>query len=248
MSHVKKPSDFALNKKMPDNPRYKNVKPVVDTGASLRRHLDTMEEMHRIEENSLSDRMNPPNLVSDNESNTNRPRTPKSTLQSVIGGVGEMDLYDDLPPENLGICKTDQDEPYLLLDTREQDDFALCHMITAENYPTSMLARTMNFESKSLLAFKNKEKKIIILYDEDETRAPKVATTLVQRGYDNVYMLSGGLKFALEKFPRGLITGVPTWGDHVQIPLPPHVSGPLRKEGTSMVANQEMQMIASLFT
>lgn len=39
---------------------------------------------------------------------------------------------------------------------------------------------------------KNKEGKIIVLYDEDERLGPNVATTLVQRGYDNLFLLSGG--------------------------------------------------------
>jgi len=30
------------------------------------------------------------------------------------------------------------------------------------------------------------------LYDNDEKIAPEAAATLVQRGYDNVFMLSGG--------------------------------------------------------
>jgi len=33
---------------------------------------------------------------------------------------------------------------------------------------------------------------VILLYDNDEKIAPAAATTLVQRGYDNVFMLSGG--------------------------------------------------------
>jgi len=35
------------------------------------------------------------------------------------------------------------------------------------------------------------------LYDNDEKIAPGAATTLVQRGYDNVFMLSGGELFTL---------------------------------------------------
>jgi len=42
---------------------------------------------------------------------------------------------------------------------------------------------------------KNREGRIILVYDEDERIAPNVATTLVQRMYDNVFMLSGGLLF-----------------------------------------------------
>ncbi len=41
----------------------------------------------------------------------------------------------------------------------------------------------------------NKVGKIIILYDEDERIAPNAATTFVQRGVDNVFMLSGGTRW-----------------------------------------------------
>ena len=34
--------------------------------------------------------------------------------------------------------------------------------------------------------------KIIVVYDDDEKIAPKAATTLVERGYDNLFLLSGG--------------------------------------------------------
>ena len=39
---------------------------------------------------------------------------------------------------------------------------------------------------------KNQPGRIIVVYDEDERIAPQAATTLVQRGYDNLFMLSGG--------------------------------------------------------
>ena len=39
---------------------------------------------------------------------------------------------------------------------------------------------------------KNAVGKIIIIYDEDERLAPHAATTLVERGVDNLFMLSGG--------------------------------------------------------
>jgi hypothetical protein len=39
---------------------------------------------------------------------------------------------------------------------------------------------------------KNKENKYIIVYDEDESIAANVATTMFQKGIDNIYLLSGG--------------------------------------------------------
>lgn len=43
------------------------------------------------------------------------------------------------------------------------------------------------------------------MYDEDEILAPQVATTLMERGYNNVFMLSGGLKVAKHCFPHSLV-------------------------------------------
>ncbi|KAF6039829.1 CEP41 [Bugula neritina] len=48
-------------------------------------------------------------------------------------------------------------------------------------------------ETPFLLLDKNQPGKVIILYDEDERVAPKAATTLVERGYDNLFLLSGGM-------------------------------------------------------
>ncbi|KAA3677576.1 centrosomal protein CEP41 [Paragonimus westermani] len=75
------------------------------------------------------------------------------------------------------------------------------------NYPIAMLSRSINFETPEMLAFRNKPGQIIIVYDEDERLAPRAATTLVQRGYANLYLLSGGLKVAWKRFPEGLIVG-----------------------------------------
>ncbi len=45
-----------------------------------------------------------------------------------------------------------------------------------------------------MLHYKNREGKMIIVYDYDELTSHKFATTLVQRGYDNFFMLSGGIR------------------------------------------------------
>ena len=44
--------------------------------------------------------------------------------------------------------------------------------------------------------FKNVDGKIIVIVDSDESIAPTFATTMIQRGYDNVFVLSGGLRVA----------------------------------------------------
>ena len=45
---------------------------------------------------------------------------------------------------------------------------------------------------------KNQEGKIIIMYDNDETIAHRAVTTLVERGYENLFMLSGGRSLIID--------------------------------------------------
>ncbi|RXM31571.1 Coatomer subunit gamma-2 [Acipenser ruthenus] len=78
---------------------------------------------------------------------------------------------------------------------------------------------------------KNASGKIIILYDEDERVASQAATTMCERGFENLFMLSGGLKVIAQKFPEGLTTGSfpplcqqsvpPTSGRKRSAPRPP---------------------------
>ena len=60
-----------------------------------------------------------------------------------------------------------------------------------ENFPASVFILFLTHFCTSF-SQKNKPGKIIVLYDEDETIAPRVATTFIQREVDNIFMLSGG--------------------------------------------------------
>ncbi|VDO03178.1 unnamed protein product [Rodentolepis nana] len=214
-----------LQKAIPKNPRYADVLASVDSGASLSRYLRKLGESSEIiqvaETNNSTDQKY---CGTDDETNddskiekqhdcvgdradfeTHR----RHTLESVIHGIGECDINEmDQPKKGSRIAKSEQNNcPYLLLDVRDKDEFDSCHIIRAINYPYTRLSRCMNFEIREMLAYKNKPGHIIICYDEDETLAPLVTTVLVERGYENVFLLSGGLKVAWKLFPRGLILG-----------------------------------------
>lgn len=123
------------------------------------------------------------------------------SLTSLTMGVGELDSQNqsNKPPPVA-------DRPFLILDVREEDLYERRHIATAKSYHHFRLSRAFNYESKEMLAFKNKEKRVIVVYDDDEMVASKVATTLTQRGYDNVFLLSGGITVAAIKYPNSLLT------------------------------------------
>ncbi|XP_014672298.1 PREDICTED: centrosomal protein of 41 kDa-like [Priapulus caudatus] len=141
---------------------------------------------------------------------------PYAGLNSVIHGFGQLDLdssgrvvetKEALREEaRLQLnYRPDVTSPYLLLDVRSADTYEQSHIITAKSFPSSLLSRDR--ESKDNLAYKNKEGRIVIVYDEDESVACQAAHTLVQRGYSNLFLLSGGLRLASQHFPVGLTTG-----------------------------------------
>ncbi|XP_030072844.1 centrosomal protein of 41 kDa isoform X2 [Microcaecilia unicolor] len=266
-----------LKKRIPQNPKYQHIKSRLDTGNSMTKYMEKLEEINknyryrkdelfkrlkvstfaqlviqvanltnetvevtndevqRLEDNNsvaseteteiLTDRTNgkdspeevpssPVKFINNNIGAGEPFHSSRSTLQSVISGVGEMDLGKEIKektnpsatpcPRILDIPYPDC--PFLLLDVRDRDAYNSCHIIGAHSYPVAMLSRTMSPFTSDILEF-NAHGKIIILYDEDERIASQAATTMCERGFENVFMLSGGLKIIAQKFPEGLITG-----------------------------------------
>lgn len=122
------------------------------------------------------------------------------SITSVAMGVGELDV------SQVPVPAPGPDYPFLILDVREPDLFARSHLALARSYPAIRLNRAFDYETKEMLRVKNRERSILVLYDDDETTASRCASTLTQRGYDNVFMLSGGLRVAGLRFPESLVT------------------------------------------
>ncbi|KAM6301864.1 centrosomal protein of 41 kDa-like isoform 2-T2 [Podargus strigoides] len=255
-----------LNRRIPQNPRYQHIKTRLDTGSSLTKYTEKLEEIKRnyryrkdelfkrlkvttfaqlvIQVASLSDETlevtneeihrledgdsAAPDADAELTPGTNGKGSPdgtrspvlfinnagagissRSTLQSVISGIGELDIEKDTPEKVDSEVKDlpYPDCPFLLLDVRDRDAYDQCHIVGAYSYPSAMLYRTMNPYTNNILEYKNAHGKIIILYDNDERFASQAATTMCERGFENLFMLSGGLKVLAQKIPEGLITG-----------------------------------------
>ncbi|NXK91291.1 CEP41 protein, partial [Formicarius rufipectus] len=254
-----------LSRRIPPNPKYRHIKTRLDTGDSLSKYMEkleeikrnyrykkdelfkrlkvttfaqlvlqvaslsseslevTSEELHKLEgKNSAhwdgaevapgtNGRGSPeeaPDAVLLLDS-TGAGEAQRSTLQSVISGVGEMDIEKDSPKKEDSQAKAlpYPDCPFLLLDVRDRDAYEQCHIVGAYSYPIATLSRTMNPYTNSILEYKNAHGKIIIVYDNDERLASQAATTMCERGFENLFMLSGGLKVLAQKIPEGLTTG-----------------------------------------
>jgi len=80
----------------------------------------------------------------------------------------------------------------LLLDLRDGDEFDACHLRHARNFPVVNLRRERY--PPELFRARNRVGSIIVVYDLDERLAKPAATTFVEKGFENVYLLTGGLE------------------------------------------------------
>ncbi|XP_061629854.1 centrosomal protein of 41 kDa isoform X1 [Phyllopteryx taeniolatus] len=258
--------DQYMRKRIPKNAKYQHIKTKLDTGVSLTKYLERLEEIKQhykfnkgeifkrfkvttfaelilqvasvsdlnecvsgdsfhclhdggsgdgsnmIVAKDKSDHANGMLEPEDAVQGQKQSQTVRSTLLSVINGVGELNMNSDkiqaaCAHTDMDIEKPYPDCPYLLLDMRERDLYDQCHLITAHSFPIAMLSQTMNPYTKEVLEYKNAKDKIIIVYDEDERIASQAATSMCQRGFENLFLLSGGLKVVAQKFPEGMTTG-----------------------------------------
>nr|XP_045367015.1 centrosomal protein of 41 kDa isoform X2 [Camelus bactrianus] len=197
-----------LTKRIPRNPRYQHVKSRLDTGNSMTKYIEKLEEIKRnyrykkdelfkrlkvttfaqlvIQVASLSDQTlevtaEEIQRLEDNGSATSDPdaeitartngkgspgeQSPspvqfinsagagdssRSTLQSVISGVGELDLDKGLvkKAEPNTKDKPYPDCPFLLLDVRDRDSYQQCHIVgglkvLAQKFPEGLITGSL---------------------------------------------------------------------------------------------------------
>ncbi|ORC93700.1 testis specific, 14 [Trypanosoma theileri] len=189
-----------LRRKTPTNPKYSYVKPVVESGL-------TAELAQFIKQTTASTQRLPgepflrvrPKLLGD-YINLLKELKEREQCDENGGFVHPMDEYR--PPE------LKPSKEYLILDVRSEDEYKECHIEGALHYPKRRMVHATNPFIPEMLAFKNKENKLIVVYDleEDLTVGQKVGTILFEKGIDNIAVLSGGLREFVQDYPT-LIVG-----------------------------------------
>jgi len=92
----------------------------------------------------------------------------------------------------------------LLLDLRDVEDFRMSHIKGAMSFPSPNIARDKF--TKSIWQYRNKDDKIIIIYHEDEKLVIEAAELLVEKEFENVFIMTNGFEAFAEEYPE-LIEG-----------------------------------------
>uniref|UniRef100_A0A8W4FA13 Centrosomal protein 41 n=1 Tax=Sus scrofa TaxID=9823 RepID=A0A8W4FA13_PIG len=197
-----------LTKRIPQNPKYQHIKSRLDTGNSMTKYIEKLEEIkknYRYKKDELFKRLKVTTFaqlviqvatlsdqtlevtaeeiqrLEDNDSATSDPdaeittrtngkgspgeQSPspvqfinsagagdssRSTLQSVISGVGELDLDKGLmkKAEPNTKDKPYPDCPFLLLDVRDRDSYQQCHIVgglkvLAQKFPEGLITGSL---------------------------------------------------------------------------------------------------------
>ena len=204
-----------MEKKPTQNKKYKNITTVVDTGKTIHDVEFTRDQLvskrksemfKRIKAHTIIKLLNQNtqtesiyNLGNDNENlpiddnhsvvsskTANTAMSQKTTVTAVtyatemLGNLSEID--------------------FIILDLREESEYNDYHIKEALSFPGVMISRDKFLNQ--MIMMKNKESKMIIVYHNDDRSGVPYAGLLFQKGYDNIYFLSGGIEEFVKKYPE----------------------------------------------
>lgn len=176
-----------MERRVPKNEKYAHVRGTLDTGLTVekvkfvtaREYSKRRDEIFfRINKNQMFELLNEYE-VDEYESIT---ETGNHSLKIVSYSDTAGPVYE---------------KPYLILDVREVDFFNEYHIVQARSFPYMMLRRDQMHPE--IYRFRNKPETLIIVCCDDEVQSRESAKVMVDRGVDNVYVLTGGInEFAYE--------------------------------------------------
>lgn len=227
-----------LDKRVKTNPRYAGVRPRTDTGFNTQRRQELEHEIrkyYKVRNDEVFRRISLADLLQlmvahaedveaasripyETEGDSSEAEVPIKYRDEVENVVHKMDELEMEGKAKIPEC------PYLIIDVRPHLEYRTSHIATAVCHPHARLSRAVGWECPALLTYKNLSESIIIVYDDGEDVAPEVTATLQHRGYDNVFMLSGGLNLAKDKF------GFPLVSDDTARTLNPQVADAISQQ------------------
>jgi centrosomal protein CEP41 len=211
------PKTNPLDKKPPVNPKYANVETKLNSGATVdqKKMMSAQAVAQRrneifkrvkcstlarlIQENEVAESVfglvDDNKDVRDNASSATAGTIPQSNAPSAVPTVAGSVV---------SVVATDADtvdgsKDHVIYDLREADDYNSHHISSALSYPATLLNRDKI--SPELYKLKSSPK-LLIVYHTNEALGAPVATQLVQKGWENTYMVSGGLDEFAQSYPE----------------------------------------------
>lgn len=187
----------AMNRRVPSNPKFAGVRGRVDSGATktkvqtvsnralIRRKNEVFFRVSASQLHALLSEYTPP----DEDIRVNQGQAFDYNPKMVVHEAEDAPRVDAA------------DRPYLVIDVRGDPAFREAHVLQAHSFPQRLLLQDRS--TRELHHYRNREGALIVLYDDDQASrlAAAAAQTLVHRGFENVYVLDGGIEAFARHFP-----------------------------------------------
>ena len=212
-------------KKLKENPKYKQIAKVVDTGSTIKNTQFVSDQLISKRKSELFKRVKGSTIIKliksakekqtesiynlgngDQNINNQNIEEQKDDNKSVISNQTNKSNMTNVTAvtyatEMLGNLN---EIDFIILDLREESEYERIHVLEAVSFPGVNISRDKF--TQQLIMMKNKPGKMIIMYHTDERNGIPYANNFFQKGYDNVYFLSGGIE-EFEKYHPEYLDG-----------------------------------------
>lgn len=189
------------------NDRYKNIKNVVYTGPTMKNALKLSSSMIYKQRSELFKRIKPSMMVKlilasqnkqikeVNENEYDYENNNKKKKEIDIDNILSNKIKST--PEELSEIQ------FIIVDLREKIEYYKCHIKNAYSYPSSLISQ--DHFLKEMYTIKSKPNSIIIVYHKDDKTGASVSDLLILKGFENIYMISGGFYDFSFSYPEYMI-------------------------------------------
>ncbi|CAG9327215.1 CEP41_2 [Blepharisma stoltei] len=211
-----RPKSDPIQKKVPKNPKYEGVTSVINTGKTMRQveilsnqtvakrrgelfrriRCGTLAKL--IEESSTKESIY--DLARDGE----EVKEIEDTASIYSMAVSEAPSAYSVVTVNTEALGVNQETEFVVLDLRDEDEYNRFHIKDSISFPSPNVTRDRILPQ--VFRLKNQQGKFIIVYAWDERPGVEAAQKFSERGYENVYLLSGGVEEFCRSHPQ-LIEG-----------------------------------------
>jgi centrosomal protein CEP41 len=210
-----------IERKIPPNPKYASIRSAIDTGATARKtpkiqsdqqiskrrgelfkrvnNAKIADLIHTVESEEgresiydLLDFVNEKDVVSSADCHSQAAPSVKS-----LGG-GSVGVLSVVNSTCQGIS---ENRDLLLVDLRDYDEYRKSRISLSINHPGVLIARDVIHPSLNTFKRKNAGKSLVV-YHHDERQTTHYATLLVEKGWEDVYIVDGGFIEFSSSYPE----------------------------------------------
>lgn len=208
-----KRGNHSLYREIPSNPKFDGVSAIVKTGRTMRDFEILSHQAVARRKGELFRRIRPSTVAK---------LLRKTTITESIYALGgeESIEFDDsasvfsmaaseapsMVTVNTEALGMNDDSEFVVLDLRDPDEYQRFHIKEAVSFPTPNITRDRM--PAEVFRLKNVSEKFIVIYAWDERPGVEASKKFAEKGFDNVYLLSGGVEEFIKQFPE-LVEGHP---------------------------------------